>query len=106
LILPLLGSTLPSNAMGEVDGMATYGERMRELRIKAGLTQEEVARRIDHSLSIVRDWEANRKLPSCHALYKVAEVLGVNCTAFDGCTPPEKKPKTPKGGRKKKSGGA
>ena len=87
--------------------MATYGERMRELREKAGLTQEAVARRIDQSVSTVRDWESNRKLPACHSLFKVAEVLGVSCTAFNGCTPPEKKPKTPaKGGRKKKQGGA
>jgi transcriptional regulator with XRE-family HTH domain len=65
--------------------MATFGKKLRQLREDAGMTQEALARKIDMSLSIVRDYEQGRKGPSAVSLFKLADALGVSCEVFKDC---------------------
>lgn len=67
----------PSN--GEVDGVK-LGKRIRELRLAAGLTQAEVARRTGiHRPNIARV-EAGRHTPSLETLTRLAQAIGVPTT--------------------------
>jgi transcriptional regulator with XRE-family HTH domain len=65
--------------------MATFGEKLRQLRGEAGLTQEELARQAGLGLGAVRDYEQGRKGPSVASLFKLAGALGVSCEAFKDC---------------------
>ena len=54
------------------------GERLRELRKKAGLTQEELAERVGvHFISVSR-WENGVDVPKTLKLKKLASALGVS----------------------------
>lgn len=72
----------PNN--GEVDGV-TLGKRIRELRLAAGLTQAELARRTGiHRPNIARV-EAGRHTPSLETLTRLAQAIGVPTTrVLDG----------------------
>lgn len=70
-----------SDAQGllEVDG-ATLGRRLRELRLAAGLTQAELARRTGiHRPNIARV-EAGRHTPSLETLARLAQAIGISTT--------------------------
>lgn len=58
--------------------MATAGERLREARIAAGLTQEDVARLADVHLKTVSKWENDKQPPHANQLAKIAPRLGVS----------------------------
>jgi transcriptional regulator with XRE-family HTH domain len=81
--------------------MATFGEKLRQLRDGAGLTQEELARRAAIGVGAIRDYEQGRKGPSVASLFKLAGALGVSCEEFKDCidagqaaeAPPPKKRK-------------
>lgn len=51
--------------------------RLKQFRELAGLTQEDLARETDLSVSTIRSIENNRRSASIDTLYKLAEVLGV-----------------------------
>lgn len=71
----------PADGLGlaEVDG-ATLGKRLRELRLAAGLTQAELARRTGiHRPNIARV-EAGRHTPSLETLARLAQAIGVSTT--------------------------
>ncbi len=53
------------------------GERLREFRIAAGLSQYELARLIDEPQPNIAFWELNEKPPRSDVLPKMAEALGV-----------------------------
>lgn len=55
----------------------TVGERIRRLREKAGLTQEELAEIADLHYSYVGHIERGTKNPSLKSLTKIADALGV-----------------------------
>lgn len=68
-----------AESLGEVDG-ATLGRRLRELRLAAGLTQAELARRTGiHRPNIARV-EAGRHTPSLETLARLAQAIGVSTT--------------------------
>ena len=54
----------------------TFGERLRNLRKKAGLTQEELAERINVHVVTVAKWETNKQLPQ--TLAPLAQALHVS----------------------------
>jgi len=65
---------------GTVDGVR-LGQRIRELRLAAGLTQAELARRTGiHRPNIARV-EAGRHTPSLETLARLATAIGVPTTA-------------------------
>ena len=55
----------------------TFGQRLRRLRKKAGLTQEELADKIDVSVMSIRRWEAGDNAPKIEFAKRLAEALGV-----------------------------
>jgi DNA-binding XRE family transcriptional regulator len=68
-----------ANAMVAIDG-ARLGARLRELRLAAGLTQAELARRTGiHRPNIARV-EAGRHTPSLETLSRLASAIGVSTT--------------------------
>ena len=54
---------------------------LRLLRIKAGMSQKELADALNISQAAVTNWERGESLPSSDKLPKIAEVL--NCTLAD-----------------------
>lgn len=71
-------STAPA-ALGDVDGVR-LGQRLRALRLAAGLTQAELARRTGiHRPNIARV-EAGRHTPSLETLARLAAAIGVSTT--------------------------
>jgi transcriptional regulator with XRE-family HTH domain len=84
----------------------TFGEKMRQLRLNAGLTQEALARAADLGLGVVRDWEQDRRKPSLANLFKLCEALEVSCEVFHDCDLADRaeQPEPPaKKGRKRKA---
>jgi DNA-binding XRE family transcriptional regulator len=66
-------------ALGDVDGVR-LGQRLRALRLAAGLTQAELARRTGiHRPNIARV-EAGRHTPSLETLARLAAAIGVSTT--------------------------
>jgi DNA-binding XRE family transcriptional regulator len=66
-------------ALGDVDGVR-LGQRLRALRVAAGLTQAELARRTGiHRPNIARV-EAGRHTPSLETLARLAAAIGVSTT--------------------------
>ena len=53
------------------------GRRLRRFRTDAGITQEEVASRLDVSDTAVRNWEAGRDEPSVQNKNQLAGLFGV-----------------------------
>jgi DNA-binding XRE family transcriptional regulator len=72
-------SVPPGSPLGDVDGVR-LGHRLRALRIAAGLTQAELARRTGiHRPNIARV-EAGRHTPSLETLARLAAAIGVSTT--------------------------
>jgi transcriptional regulator with XRE-family HTH domain len=59
----------------ELDGI---GERLREERTKAGLSQRELARRLDLSPSLISQLESGLSKPSVGTLYAIVTELGLS----------------------------
>jgi transcriptional regulator with XRE-family HTH domain len=59
-----------------------FGRRLRELRLAAGLTQEQLGEKRGLSLGGVRDLEQGRNQPSWETVLALAAALGVDCRAF------------------------
>ena len=56
----------------------TMGDRIKEARKKNGLTQEQLAERLDVSVEFVGQIERGLKLPSMQVFIKIVEVLKVS----------------------------
>lgn len=54
----------------------TLGNRIRECRLKAKLSQEKVAELVGVSRQAVTKWEADQSTPNTDNLFKLAEILG------------------------------
>ena len=65
--------------------MPTFATKLKQLRESSGLTQAGLAQRAGLSLGIVRDYEQGRKEPALRSAFKLAEALGVDCSAFKDC---------------------
>lgn len=75
----LLGGGSNGTSNGQVDGVK-LGQRIRELRLAAGLTQAELARRTGiHRPNIARV-EAGRHTPSLETIARLANAIGVPTT--------------------------
>ena len=57
---------------------SSFGERLRALRKKAGLTQEQLARAVNVSLKTVQRWEFNKRQPRMEEIKALAIALGVS----------------------------
>lgn len=59
-----------------------FAGRLRELRVAAGLTQQELAERIGVRLGAISRWEAGRREPSWSNILALCAALGVSCEEF------------------------
>lgn len=56
--------------------MTTLGQRIKEHRRRAGMSQEALARRMDVSRQAVTKWESGQSAPSTENLFRLAELFG------------------------------
>lgn len=57
--------------------MYTIGERIKELRIKAGLSQQELAEKLYITSQAISKWENNSSQPDINLLPDLASIFGV-----------------------------
>lgn len=67
---------------GEMNRMIDLGARVKELRIRRGISQTELARLIGVTPSNISQVESSQIYPSVPALLKIAETLGVDMSSF------------------------
>jgi len=65
-----------------VSGKIDLGMRLKELRVKRGISQTEVAKLIGVTPSTISQIESNLIYPSLPALLKMAEILSVDMSSF------------------------
>lgn len=62
--------------------MYDIGSRLKDMRSKRGLTQKDLAKRINKSVSAVSAYESSAQTPPTDVLISIAEVLRVPLTYF------------------------
>lgn len=62
--------------------MATFGQKLRAIREKKGLSQKEFGEAVGRSQNLVSQWESGAREPAWSTLQQIAAVLGVKCTAL------------------------
>ncbi len=72
-----------------------FMDLLRELRKKAGLTQEELAARAGIPLPSLRGHEQGQRVPSWASVVKLARALGVPADAFSDCDEVQAEAKKP-----------
>ena len=58
--------------------MTTVGSRIKELRLKKDLTQEELAARLGVKRSTLANWEIDRSAPGYSQLTEIAKIFAVS----------------------------
>lgn len=66
--------------------MSTMGKRIRDLRQKRGLTQEQVADRLGMKRPNFSNYEADRVVPPSDILANIADILGTSTDYLHGRT--------------------
>src|SRR5262245_17437070 len=97
--------TRPKEGGGFAVADDTFGSRLRQLREKASLTQEQLAGKVGmHKLSISK-LELDKSEPSWPTVRALAKALGVSCSAFEDTidTPPPEERQPGKRGRPPKA---
>ena len=74
-----------------------YGQHLAELREAAGLTQQQLADKLDVPQSNITFWERSEKPPRGEVLSKLAHAVGVSVDVLLGVTPPKPKRQAAKG---------
>ncbi len=74
-----------------------FGQRLKQLRADAEMTQETLADSAGIPLSSLRGYEQSQRIPGFGAIVKLAQSLGVDCRSFADCEdisdePPPAKP--------------
>ena len=73
---PELRQTLGLEEPGR-EQAAKRGQALRQIRLRAGLSLEQAARRIDVTASAVRQWETGKKRPKPQSQRKIAQAYGL-----------------------------
>ena len=63
----------------------TYGEKLRELRTAAGLSEPKLAAKSGVSYWALHDYALGRRRPSLAAAARIARALGTSCDVFAAC---------------------
>jgi transcriptional regulator with XRE-family HTH domain len=81
----------------------TFGERLHQLRERAGMTQEQLAERSGVNLWTIRGYEQGRREPNWKGAISLAVALGIgveagfaDCEEADGSAPSVAKPGRPR----------
>lgn len=69
-----------------------FGEKLRSLRMKAGLTQLDIAEKLDVSAAAIGAWENGRAKPRLTKLGQLAELLGTSAADLMGEAPEPVRP--------------
>lgn len=72
---------------------STFGTRLKGFRKDAGLSQQGLAQKAGLSIGTVSSLEQDAYDPSWPTVQKLAEALGLDCTAFANTPAVPKKPK-------------
>src|SRR5262245_4628839 len=86
-----------------------FGARLKELREQAGLTQQELADRVETTVRTISRLETGVQEPTWTAVVALADALGVDCRAFlqePACVPEPKRGRPKKAGRQSPGGPA
>ena len=91
----------------------SFGETLKELRVKAGLSQAELSEATGFNQAAISYWERGDREPTWVAVQTLAQSLGVSCEHFKTLEPIEvkptasasepEKPKKPRGRPKKET---
>lgn len=65
-------------AKGDAKLLDAIGDRLREERVRAGISQRELARRLGLSASLISQLESGQSRPSVGTLYAIVTELGVS----------------------------
>jgi transcriptional regulator with XRE-family HTH domain len=68
-----------SNQVSAYDRMKRFGEKLRTLRKRNGLTQKQVGDMLDVSRVYIVQLEKGQKIPNAAMILKIADIFGV-CT--------------------------
>lgn len=63
---------------GKSNSQTEFGEQMIQWRENAGLTRKEFARKLNVSLTAVKNWETSHSTPKLTKYSEIAKVLGIN----------------------------
>ena len=74
--------------------MATFAERLRELRNEKGLSQAELASQLGVAMNTVSIWELGERLPRDRYIESLADSLDTSMTYLMGVTDEGKHPQT------------
>lgn len=61
---------------------SAFGETLRRLRIEKGLTQQQLANRLNVDRTSVTNWEIGRHMPDVATISLLAEALGIGAAAL------------------------
>jgi transcriptional regulator with XRE-family HTH domain len=62
-----------------------FARQLKRVRLLKGLTQEELAKKIDATQKAVYMWEKGRRTPKLSRISKIAEELGIPLKDLLGC---------------------
>ncbi len=68
----------------EVDKMSKFAERLRELRLEAGLNCVQLGRKVGLSHTAIGYWELNKRVPNLDAVIKLAKYFKVSLDYIAG----------------------
>ncbi len=71
----------------------TFGEKLKELRSEAGMTQAELAELSDVPLGTIRDYEQGKRDPLLSTAQKLARALNQSLDVFPAQPEPIKRPR-------------
>lgn len=77
-----------------------FNDVLRDLRDKAGLTQQQLANKAGVPLASLRSHEQGQRIPSWASVVRLARALGVSTDAFADCdevAPPKRRARKGKG---------
>lgn len=64
--------------------MATFQTKIKELRINSGLTQQELAKKLNCSQSTITMWENGKRQPDIETLEVIADLFNVDMNFLVG----------------------
>lgn len=79
----------PEKRLVPVPATETFGERLKRLRKRAGLSQERLAQRSKRSRQTVYDIERDEQLPSIDTAWLLADALELTLDELVGRIPPK-----------------
>lgn len=76
------------------DALAAFGNRVKALRLDAGLTQQQLAAAVDLSRTSITNIEGGRQEPGMNAIAAIAKTLGTTTDTLIGVGTAHEDPRT------------